>query len=122
MINELETILWGISDQSLAGEQCMNALPSKDEVSNDQISIIIGFAAMSMSKGLLEAAIEKYGLVSQEFNIDIKYQGKTALEWLNDRLKQGHPEAQAMLNMMEALISFQSSKDCPLETPTLRVK
>lgn len=121
MIKELETILWEISDQSLAGERCMNALPSKDEVCNDQISIIMGFAAMSMSKGLLEAAIEKYELLSQEFNIDMKYNGKTAMEWIKDRLKQGHPEAQSMLTMMEALTSFQVSKDCPLETTQFRI-
>ncbi|RUR12341.1 hypothetical protein [Legionella sp. km772] len=122
MINELEAILWAISDQALAGERCINALPAREEVDNDQISIIMGFAAMSMSKGLLEAAIEKYELVSEEFNIDIKYNGKTVIEWINDRRAQGHPEAQSMLTMMEALISFQNSKDCPLETPTFRIK
>lgn len=118
MNKKLETILWSLSDQRLAGERCQNALPTKEEVSNDEISIIIGFAAMSMSKNVLQAAIERYALAStQEFNIDMKYHGKTPIEWLKDRSEQGHPEAASMMSMMEGLISYPISKDCPLPAP-----
>ncbi|CDZ76363.1 hypothetical protein BN59_00631 [Legionella massiliensis] len=104
---KVENILWQIIDKKFDVPDSIAALPAK--VSGTDMVKIIGFSAMMLSKSILQAAIKKYELSSQEFHIDGQYQGKTAVEWLAPRAAQGNQEAIEMLQIMNDLPSMQVS-------------
>lgn len=112
MKQELEKILWDIIDNTFNVNRAIEVLP--EAPTGNELVNIIGFSAMMLSKPILQAAIEKYNLLSDEFHIDGQYQGKTAIEWLSSRVEQGNQEAIEMLRIMNDLPSMQVSTSYPM--------
>ncbi len=117
MLNELETILWNFMDEKIELAECLKQLPTSENVTNDEISVMLGFAGMTMSISLLRAFIDRYQLSAREFNTQTKYMGKTPREWIKMSEMDDITVRADMLAMIENVPSFKFYKSSPSSTP-----